>query len=68
MRKHTIYLTETDLHKIVSNALYKVFGRVPLGNGIYNLESREDIIKYSPSIWEIMIKSYNQVVFTLMLI
>lgn len=60
MRKHTIYLTETDLHKIVSNALYKVFGRVSLGNGIYNLESREDIIKYSPSIWEIMIKSYKK--------
>ena len=60
MKKQIVYLTEIDLHRIVSNSLYKLLGRVPLDNGIYNLENREDIIQYAPTIWKIMVNSYSK--------
>lgn len=56
-----IRLTEAQLRDIISRSFYKITGYVGLEDGIYDIEDRNEIIKYANIVWEIMNKSYASI-------
>lgn len=54
-----VSLTEADLHNIVKNAIYRMFNRIPLANGIYEITDESKLKRYSKQIWRILQNSYN---------
>lgn len=57
-----ILITESTFRNIIRNVLNKVLMRrqVPLADGIYEFEDRNEIKKYSSIVWDIMQKSYSK--------
>lgn len=52
-------ITEAEIRQMIRNIFSKITGYVPLKDGIYEFEDKENISKYSNIVWEIMESSYR---------